>query len=204
MPERRRILIPRAPGNDALALALRADPNVRVIRRAVKPGADYAELDAVLWKATPDASFQAIRGAELHDLNRKLPEQAYEIILEYRCRTAGQENSVVQQIKAPVYFNPDDSVSYSELTLPTPEQAASILERDALTAGDAANSTAAVKRRNRVREQLGKAHPEKALAEAALELLATNPLPQVPLTRAITLPAPGGKYAVTITPLEQA
>ncbi len=100
------------------------------------------------------------------------------------------------RLDTPVFFNADGSISQVSNADIDPDMANRILER---LKGQTSELKVA-RRRNNVRQHLGRHNPERAVSQAVHEMLSLNPLPQLDLEREFSIPVPSTNYSVVLRP----
>lgn len=199
--ERRTTIFVRpTPVNAAVALALEAMPHYRV---TAQPDADAvsAALGDVIW--TDAAGYTHRAGPMSCALETvALPSDPVRIVLEIGLTQPDGYAAGRYRLEAPVFVNPDLSAAVAQGASADPETVIRLLERlqpkGSIRA--AAPTGDAVRRRNRLRQQLGRQNPEQSLYHAFRDTLESIRLPDLPVRQSFTLRPPGANYLITITP----
>ena len=95
------------------------------------------------------------------------------------------------------FFNADGTIATLHDANADPEVANHFLER---FTPDIQDDAARIRRRNQMRQLTGAQNPDKAIFQAANDLLAASPLPALTPTRDITITVPGADYTIVIHP----
>ena len=189
-----------SPNSASLALALHRQGRYRPAPRQPKGNAiPEISLNRVSW-TTDCGARREIAGLPLKMGLARLPETAQSISLEAGIAFPGGETTSII-LEADVFINPDHTICVTPEAVATPREISQAVRRVSPAATE--NSPAGVKFRNEVRKKLGAGNPEQAMQDAAGDMLKLAPLPQLDLTRPVTVTDPNTGLLVTISPSEK-
>ena len=191
------ILVDPSNNTAAMAVVLELNHIGRVRHRPHKTiPTPKAKLSAVIYRDAVGV-LHTIADIPVATSMVNIPTEITAITLDFTI-TATNGDQFSYRIDSPVFFNADGEVIHVPGTEVDPELANRILDR----INDRASELTVARRRNTIRARLGRHNPEKAVSQAAADMLKLNPMPEVNLTQAITIPVPGTNYTVTFKPAD--
>lgn len=182
----------KRPENATLARALERTGKWRVSNRsATKRGTVH--LAGVRWAAT-DGS----HGTWPANPPPRDDQELAHITVLADLREAGELEATRLEIRSDAMVSEDGSVHMTAEARGQADAISRAVERFGTETRDLAERA---RKRNRLRQRLESDNPERALIRAVEEMLALTSPPELDLKNPVTVPAPGGRYVVTVAPM---
>ena len=187
------------PVNAAMALLLETMPRYRLTAQQ-KPDAVAATLTDVIWTDAAGLTHRAgPMSCALETVS--LPPDPARIVLDISLTQPDGSTAGRYRLEAPLFVNPDLTVAATAGASADPEAVIRLLDRlRPKGRRQSAPTDAAVRQRNRLRQQLGGQNPEQSLYHAFRDTLNAIRLPDLPVRQPFTLRPPGANYTITVTP----